>query len=307
MDRPRCLLVWVGGAICFVRYGLALLRCRALRHAPCTSCHSTFLSHNVRRCLNKSPLREKRRFFFFKKKLKNIFGKFGPIANMHTQPGARDWRACLKACALACKSRHWSHTSSSLGWSIRRAAGLGSCGRDGRARLIDPPQFLSTSEFFYGVGMITSSRIMSADMAIGIRHMAHGAWHLALGTWHLALGTWHLALGTGALGTGALGLMAHGVWRKKCALALISKKKKGASPHIKKRRAPILIKKAGRKNISERPGAKNIPRKRERQPTTLKKKTTQIRGYSSPTHITQAKRRCPCAKAGHGQGRPISS
>ena len=36
-----------------------------------------------------------------------------------------------------------------LGWSIRRALGLSSCGRDGRAYLIDPPQFLATSEFFF--------------------------------------------------------------------------------------------------------------------------------------------------------------
>ena len=69
-------------------------------------------------------------------------------ATMHTLLGARGQRVCLGARARTCESRLWSHTSSSKGLSIRRALGLGSCGRDGRAYLIDPPQYLATSEFF---------------------------------------------------------------------------------------------------------------------------------------------------------------
>ena len=77
----------------------------------------------------------------------NVYlGNSGHTANMHTHLEARYRRICLGARYMACESRLWSHTSSSLGWSIRRASGLGSCGRDGRAYLIDPPQFLATSE-----------------------------------------------------------------------------------------------------------------------------------------------------------------
>ena len=137
--------------------------------------------------------------------------------------------------------------------------------------------------------MITSSRIMSADMAIGIRHMAHGAWHLALGTWHLALGTWHLALGTGALGTGALGLMAHGVWRKKCALALISKKKRGIAPYQEKKGANPNQKGRAQKHIKEAGRKKHT--KKERAPThNIKKKNNPDKRIliTNPYHTSQA-------------------
>ena len=81
---------------------------------------------------------------------------------MHTLLGARGQRVCLGARARTCESRLWSHTSSSEGLSIRRALGLGSCGRDGRAYLIDPPQYLATSEFFFRA--LTSSGRPTAQM-----------------------------------------------------------------------------------------------------------------------------------------------
>ena len=46
-----------------------------------------------------------------------------------------------------------------MGWGIRRALGLGSCGRDGRAYLIDPPQYLATSEFLRRWAASTSRRV----------------------------------------------------------------------------------------------------------------------------------------------------
>ena len=66
---------------------------------------------------------------------------------MHTRLRARGHRIRPKPRAEVYESRLWPHTSSYKGWGIRRALGLGSCGRDGRAYLIDPPQFLATSEF----------------------------------------------------------------------------------------------------------------------------------------------------------------
>ena len=85
--------------------------------------------------------------FIFFLLTKCVFRKFEYTPTMHTHQETRGYRICLGTYAKACESRLWSHTSSSEGWSIRRALGLGSCGRDGRAYLIDPPQFLATSEF----------------------------------------------------------------------------------------------------------------------------------------------------------------
>ena len=91
----------------------------------------------------------------------NVFlGNSGHTANIHTHLEARYQRACLGARYMACESRLWSHTSSSLGWSIRRASGLGSCGRDGRAYLIDPPQYLATPEFFTTLSRLNVQTVM---------------------------------------------------------------------------------------------------------------------------------------------------
>ena len=90
---------------------------------------------------------------------KCAFRKFEYTPTMHTHQKTRGYRICLGTYAKACESRLWSHTSSSEGWSIRRALGLGSCGRDGRAYLIDPPQYLATSEFLRRWAASTSRRV----------------------------------------------------------------------------------------------------------------------------------------------------
>ena len=85
--------------------------------------------------------------YFLKFGFFNFFGMLAFTPTMHTHQRDYDQGIRPKTFAKACESRLWSHTSSPEGWGIRRALGLGSCGRDGRAYLIDPPQFLATSEF----------------------------------------------------------------------------------------------------------------------------------------------------------------